>query len=184
MRVREDVSKNQSPSLRQVVGGRQRALPVVAALAVAALALLSATPAGASVPLGANGRPIASASTEQCVTSVVAKERSATFVGEMTAVPGTVRMQMRVDVLERGTGEEGFRAISYPGLGQWLRSSPGVKTYRNFNKVSDLFAPATYRAAVHYRWLGSHGRVIRTLYLRTPRCEQPAAPAVGAAARG
>jgi hypothetical protein len=58
-----------------------------------------------------------------------------------------------------------------------LRSSPGVKTYRNFSKVTDLSAPATYRALVHYRWLGAKGRVLRTLDLRTARCEQPAPPA-------
>jgi hypothetical protein len=142
---------------------------------LAAAAVTTPALAG-SVPV-VNGKPIASAGTEACVTSVVQTERSATFVGAMTAVPGTVRMQMRIEVLERGPGEESFHEIAYPGLGQWLRSSAGIKMYRNFSKVTDLSAPATYRAGVHYRWLGSKGRVLRTLYLRTPRCEQPAAPA-------
>jgi len=151
--------------------------PATAGLGALLVAAAVAAPAlGVSVPLGANGKPIASAGTEACVTSVVQTERSVTFVGEMTAVAGTVRMQMRIDVLERGPHDERFRAITYPGLGQWLRSSSGVKTYRNFSKVTDLSAPAVYRAAVHYRWLGAKGRVVRTLYLRTPRCEQPAAP--------
>lgn len=152
-------------------------LPAMAGLA-AVLVAGAATPALAgSVAPATSGKPVASAATEACVTSVVQSERSATFVGEMTAVPGTVHMQMRIDVLERGAKEEGFHAIAYPGLGQWLRSSPGVKTYRNFSKVTDLSAPAVYRAAVRYRWLGAKGRVIRTMYLRTTRCEQPASPA-------
>jgi hypothetical protein len=151
---------------------QRRAAAGAVALAAAAATAVPASAAG--VPL-VNGKPIASAGIEACVTSVVQTERSATFVGEMTAVPGTVRMQMRIDVLERGPQEERFRAISYPGLGQWLRSSPGVKTYRNFSKVTDL-SPAVYRAAIHYRWLGAKGRLLRTLYLRTARCEQPAAP--------
>jgi hypothetical protein len=167
MRVREIVKALRSRFLRPAAAG------LGATLAAAAVA----APAAAGVPVGAGGKPIAAAATEQCVTSVVAKARSATFVGEMTAVAGTVRMQMRIDVLERGAGESRFHAIAYPGLGQWLRSSAGVKTYRNFSKVTDLFAPATYRAAIHYRWLGPKGRVLRTLYLRTPRCEQPAAAA-------
>jgi hypothetical protein len=150
-----------------------------AAVAVAAGALSAGAPAAPtlafSAPLGANGKPIASAGTEECVTSVVQSQRSVTFVGTMTAVPGTVRMQMRIEVLERGFGQERFHTITYPGLGQWLRSSAGVKAFRNLSKVTDL-SPASYRGVVHYRWLGPRGRIIRTLYLRTPRCEQPAAP--------
>jgi hypothetical protein len=169
MRVRKGVKPLSSRYLRPLPAGL---IAVIAVCAPAAQAL-------AGVPTGANGRPIAGALTEQCVTSVIQTERSATFVGEMTAVPGTVRMQMRIDVLERGAGEERFRSVSYPGLGRWLRSSAGVKTYRNLSRVTNLFAPATYRAGVYYRWLGAKGHVIRTLYLRTPRCEQPAAPAHG-----
>jgi hypothetical protein len=172
MRVRRGVNALRSRFPRPAVAG------LIAALAACALA----AQALASVPLGSNGKPIAGASTEQCVTSVVQAERSATFVGEMTAVSGTVRMQMRIDVLERGQGEERFHSIAYPGLGRWLRSSTGVKTYRNFSKVTDLSAPAVYRATVYYRWLGAKGRVIRTFSLRTPRCEQPAAPAASESA--
>jgi hypothetical protein len=161
-----------------------RFLPAALAGLLAALGVgtLAAQALAVAVPVGANGKPIASATTEQCVTSVTQTERSATFGGEMTAIPGTVRMQMRIDVLERGMKEgESFHAIAYPGLGQWLRSSAGVKTFRNLSKVTNLSAPAVYRAAVHYRWLGAKGRIIRTLYLHTPRCEQPAAPAASEA---
>jgi len=136
--------------------------------------------AGAAVP-GQGPTPStkapAAATLEQCVTAVEQVERSATFVGEMTAIPGTARMQMRIDVLERGPHAAAFRAISYPGLGQWLRAAPGVRTYKNLDKVTDLSAPAVYRAAVHFRWLNAKGRLIRAMELRTGRCQQPAPPA-------
>lgn len=138
------------------------------------------TPARAST--GASSKPPASATLEGCVTAVSQLERSATFAGEMTAVPGTAHMLMRIDVLERAGGSMLFRAISYPGLGVWLRAAPGVKTYKNLDRVTDLSAPAFYRAQVLFRWMNAKGHPIKSLELRTPRCQQPAppAPAVGA----
>ena len=158
---------------------RIRTLPALLACAVA-LVLLAQGLDARSARAAAGGPPArlgASATLEQCVTSVEQSERAATFVGEMTAVPGTAHMLMRIEVLERASREAAFHAVSYPGLGIWLRAAPGVKTYKNIDNVTDLSAPAVYRAAVHFRWLGAKGRLIKALELRTPRCEQPAAPA-------
>jgi len=123
------------------------------------------------------GRPSATASLEQCATASAASERSATFVGEMTAIPGTVRMEIRIDVLERVPGEGQYRTVSASGLGVWRGSAPGVKNYTDFNTVNDLSAPAFYRGAVRFRWLNARGRPIKVEELRTPRCEQPTPPA-------
>ncbi|HMD56143.1 MAG TPA: hypothetical protein VKG82_01585 [Solirubrobacteraceae bacterium] len=131
----------------------------------------------------APGKLPASATLEQCVTAVEQGERSATFVGEMTAVAGTARMLMRIDVLERPPDEVVYHTVSYPGLGVWLRSSPGVKTYKDLDKVTDLSAPAEYRAAIRFRWLNAKGHLIKALELRTPRCDQPP-PASAPAASG
>jgi hypothetical protein len=152
-------------------GAHGATLALLCAVAAPGIALGAASPAKAP----------ASASLEQCVTAVQQPARSATFVGEMNAIPGTWRMQMRIEVLERPPQETLFHAVTYPGLGVWLRSASGVKTFKNFDKVTDLSAPAVYRAAVHFRWLGGHGRVIRTLVLRTAHCEQPAPPAMSPA---
>jgi hypothetical protein len=122
-------------------------------------------------------KPSAVASLEQCATAPAASERSATFAGEMTAVPGTARMEIRIDVLERLPGEGQYRTVSAPGLGVWRDSTPGVKNYTSFNTVNDLSAPAFYRGAVRFRWLNAKGRPIKSEELRTPRCEQPEAPA-------
>jgi hypothetical protein len=113
---------------------------------------------------------------ESCATSSVQAERAATFSGEMTAVPGTTRMLMRIDVLERSGEETAFRSVAYPGLNNWLRASAGVRTYKNLDRVTDLAAPAEYRASIRFRWLGAHGRVLKVAEERTPVCIQPVSP--------
>jgi hypothetical protein len=174
---------------RRLAAGAAALALATAAAPAAALALASGTQPAAAAGAGtdhtaAQAKPPAAALLEQCVTAVSQTERSATFTGEMTAVPGTARMQMRIEVLERPEHETVFHAVSYPGLGSWLRASPGVKTYRNLDRVTDLSAPAAYRAAIHFRWLNARGRVIKALELRTPRCEQPAAAAALAPVSG
>jgi hypothetical protein len=146
--------------------------------ALACTAALGAVPQAAGAAQAAeSSRASASATLEQCVNAAAQEERSATFVGEMNAVPGTARMQMRVELLERMPHEAFYHAVVYPGLGVWQRASQGVKTYKYFDKVTDLAAPAVYRANVHFRWLNAKGRQIKSLELRTGRCEQPAPPA-------
>jgi hypothetical protein len=137
----------------------------------------AATVAGLSTTrtgLGEPSKPIASAALQQCLTAETQDERSATFAGEITAIPGTTRMQMRIEVLERVPGESNYHTVNAPGLRVWSSSAPGVKTYKNLNMVTNLAAPAFYRAAVRFRWLGAKGKVLKIMDLRTRRCEQPA----------
>jgi hypothetical protein len=114
-----------------------------------------------------------SATVELCVTSSVQAERSATFSGEMTATPGTGRMSMRIELQERLPGEAVFHTVAAPGLGVWRSAAPTVKVYRYIKQVTDLAAPAVYRAAVRFRWLTTKGKLIRALERRTPTCVQP-----------
>jgi hypothetical protein len=139
----------------------------------------AATPSAALVGAleGTATKPDASATLEQCITAGTATERAATFAGEMNAIAGTARMEIRIDVLERLPGELSYRAVSAPGLGVWTSSSPGVKIYKSLNKVTNLAAPAFYRGAVRFRWLNAKGRVLKMLELRTRRCEQPTSEA-------
>jgi hypothetical protein len=123
-----------------------------------------------------DGVPLASATLEQCVTAVDRGERSAVFSGEMTAISGGVRMAMRIDLQVQLPGEAQFHTITLPGLGVWRSSGSGVTTYRQLRQVTDLSAPAAYRAAVSFRWLNGKGRAIKVLARRSPRCEQPAPP--------
>ncbi len=127
-----------------------------------------------------------SATLEQCVTALTQPERSATFSGEMTTMAGAARMQMRIDVEERLPGEVGFHIVKAPGLGIWRSSAAGVKAYKYLKQVTNLSAPAFYRAAVRFRWLNSKGSLITATGRRTPVCAQtaPPAPEVPPAAAG
>jgi hypothetical protein len=118
-----------------------------------------------------------SAGLDQCVTAVLQDERSATFSGEMAAIPGTVRMAMRFEVQERMPAEASFHTITAPGLGGWRASEVKVKVYKYFKQVTNLHSPASYRALVRFRWLTARGRVLRQAERLTPRCLQPAPPA-------
>jgi hypothetical protein len=161
--------------------GRRASAPLAAA--ACSLALLCAAPGGASASgqSGAEGAPQDSATLEQCVTSVAQVERSATFAGEMTALAGTVRMAMRIEVQERVPGEALYHAVSAPGLGVWRESDVKVKIYKYLKQVTNLSSPASYRALVRFRWLGARGHVIRRAERVTSRCVQPAAPPPAAA---
>ncbi len=118
----------------------------------------------------------ASASLVGCVVAANAGERSATFSGEMTAVPGTTRMAMRIELLERAPGETGFHVVIAPGVGVWRAADSGVKVYKYLKQVTNLSAPAVYRAAVVFRWLGAHGHPLKRVEHLTRFCHQPLPP--------
>ncbi len=130
------------------------------------------------VPGGAAAAGAAPKATlQQCVTDASQSERSATFAGEMTALPASTRMDIRIDVLERMPSEDSYHMVIAPGLGVWRSSAPGVKVFKYIKQITNLSAPAFYRGVVRFRWRGSHGRTIATAQLRTRRCEQLLAPA-------
>jgi hypothetical protein len=158
---------------------RARRPSLTLALVCAALAALVAATsaiAGASATqasLGEGTKPNASTTLQQCVTSATQTERSATFAGEMSAIPGTAKMEMRVDVLERTPGDLAYRTVTAPGLGVWRVAAPGVKQYTYLKQVTNLSAPAFYRGSIRFRWMSARGRLLKTAVLRTRRCEQP-----------
>src|SRR5580698_461713 len=92
----------------------------------------------------------AAATLEQCVATGEQADRSATFSGEMTAIAGTARMAMRIEVQERLPNEELFHTVSAPGLGVWRGSASGVKIYQYVKQVTNLSSPADYRALVRF----------------------------------
>jgi hypothetical protein len=114
----------------------------------------------------------ATATVEQCVTTGEQVDRTATFSGEMTAIAGTARMAMRIEVQERLPEEELFHTVSAPGLGVWRGSAPGVKIYQYVKQVTNLSSPADYRALVRFHWLNDKGYVIRRAERHTPECVQ------------
>jgi hypothetical protein len=169
--------------------GRQRRACVLGALVVAISACLSLSSlvAGAAQAQQLQSGQLGSAETgtqtgqsagvsatlEQCLTAVDAVGRSATFSGQMTAVSGTSRMTMRIDVQERATGEAFFHTLNAPGLGVWRRSASGVKIYKYLKQVTNLPAPAAFRAVVSFRWMNDQGHSIKRAERHTPICEEP-----------
>jgi hypothetical protein len=123
-----------------------------------------------------NEAPGVGVALEGCVSAGEQGERSATFMGEMTAIAGTAKMAMRIDVEERGVEQLEFHTISAPGLGVWRWADPRVKIYKYVKQVTNLSSPASYRAVVRFHWLNDSGHVIRRAALHTARCTQPAVP--------
>ena len=159
-------------------GARDRAPLLCGALLVGASLAVGAagSTAGAAPQTLGGGRPLASATLVGCVTASEQDERSATFAGEMTAIPGSAHLEVRIDLLERLPQQTQFHTVTAPGLGIWRGSAPGVKVFRDLKLVTNLSAPAFYRGALRFRWLNARGRLMRSEELRTPRCEQPAPP--------
>jgi hypothetical protein len=121
-----------------------------------------------------SGTGVDSAALVQCQTATASAERSATFAGEMSMIPGAAKMSMRIELLERTEGETGYHPVLAPGVGVWRTADPGVKTYKRLEQVTNLTAPADYRALITFRWIGPHGRMIRRDEQRSPRCVQSA----------
>ncbi len=153
-------------------------IAVLAWFATAPRALSAPTGAGTAVvapkppPGAASPKPPATATLEECTTAPEQAERTATFSGEMSWIPGTAKMQMRIDVLERAPAEASFHAVTAAGLGVWRTAAQGVKSYRYLKQVTNLAAPAYYRGAVRFRWLNAKGKLVKALELRTARCLQ------------
>ena len=174
-------------------GARRRAFALGCALVLVSALAFGAADAGAETPAARTAEPLAGAAAsgstsggpsgpgssgptatlEQCVTSLTQAERSATFLGEMTAIPGTGRMSMRIELQERPQAQSAFHTVAAPGLGVWRAAAPGVKVYRYIKQVTNLSAPAVYRAAVRFRWLNARGKLIRAVERRTSTCTQP-----------
>jgi hypothetical protein len=138
------------------------------AVSTAALLALPGTGTGTTAP-----NPTLSAGVEQCVTAPTQAGRSVTFTGQMETVAGAHRMAIEIVVQEHTLEEEGFHRLTTAGLGSWQRSEAGVKIYKVRQAVTDLPAPAVFRAIVRYRWMNEKGEIIRHDERRTPLCKQP-----------
>src|SRR3954447_16057765 len=109
---------------------------------------------------------------ESCHAGDAPLERFAIFSAQMAAVPGTAKMQLRFDLLQR-LDDSSFRRVKAPGLAVWRSSLPGVDIFRYRKQVANLAAPASYRAVVRFRWVDKTGDVIEQLTRRTKTCKQP-----------
>ena len=164
------------PSLRGLALGLLALAACLAPLGIAQARAVLGGVHGRASESTLGGRGTVSAGLDRCVTAVPQAERSATFSGEMTAIPGAARMAMRIEVQERMPAEAAFHTITAPGLGVWRASEVKVKAYKYYKQVTNLYSPAFYRALVRFRWLTARGHVVRQVERLTPRCLQPAPP--------
>jgi hypothetical protein len=117
--------------------------------------------------------PLASATLDDCVTAAAPLSRYATFTGQMSAIEGSARMALRLDLYVHAIGRRGWDHVQAPGLGRWVHPEPGVDIYRSRKQVMNLSSPAAYRAVVRFAWLDSDGSVILRQTRRTQPCHQP-----------
>jgi hypothetical protein len=158
-------------TVRRVLASSTCALALAGALCTGAHGDDSSTP---PVPSPATPTPgTVSTAVEQCLTSSLQAARSVTFTGEMTAIPGSARMSMRIDLEERAPGEAEFHIVN-AGLGMWRPSDAKVKVYKYLKQVGNLSAPGSYRGLVRFRWMNAKGHVIKRAERPTAHCVQPA----------
>jgi hypothetical protein len=166
----------------------QRLAPAALALGLVCLAAVpaatgAATPAAVTASAAATGGDastptstspaLVTATLEQCLTASDQTQRSATFYGQIETIPGAARMAIQIDVQEHAPGDSAFHTLAAPGLDVWQHSETGVKIYKDVRQVTDLSAPALYRALVQFRWLDEKGHVIKSTTRRTETCRQP-----------
>ncbi len=143
-------------------------------LAAAAAALTLPAGAGAAAP-SAVLPP--TASVEACHAAPALADRYATFAAQMTAIPGTTQMSIRLQLQERTPGDPIFRVVTgVPGFGVWKSSAPGVGIFGYSQEVTSLTAPAAFRVAANYRWFGPHHKVIKRAERTTTACNPTSAP--------
>ena len=146
----------------------KRITPILAA--AAALGAASATAAANPATAGPSNARLALLS---CTTGLSSGERTAVYEGRMRRVAGTRKMQMRFALQWRQPDAKRWTAIKAPGLGTWVSSDLGVKSYTFTKRIENLAAPASYRVVVRFRWLDARGRSIETDQLVSKPCREP-----------
>ena len=123
--------------------------------------------------------PRASLKSPLCVTAMDPVSRAISITAVMRPMTGTVKMQLRFELLRRAATGRPFTRIRGGDLNTWVNpTDPTLGQHRNdkwnlIKQVVDLKAPATYRFRVTYRWLGTRGRVLGTATRSGPTCFQP-----------
>jgi hypothetical protein len=133
------------------------------------LALCAASLAVLAPAAGAKPAAPASVSLEDCRS---ADPELAIFYGSMKAVPGTTRMSMRFELLERMGGGR-FVKVDAPGLGVWHRSRAGARRFGYRQKLDNLDRTASYRTVVRYRWFDAGGERLLSATRASAVCGPP-----------
>lgn len=148
-------------------------------------ACLASTAAGtATTRTGVSATRGRASATQTTGASTTQAGGSATFAAQMTALPGAYELEMRFEILERQPGQAAFHrppGPGTPGLGSWRVSGPHVAVLKDFDEVTNLAAPALYKARIRFRWLDSEGHPFHWAERETEPCRQLASAAQTAA---
>jgi hypothetical protein len=134
--------------------------------------LLAATGSALARAQDVGSRPPLRARLAECSSGQSPAARYAVFAASMPAVPGSMRMGIRFDLLQRAPGGA-FAPVAVPRWGVWERSRPGVPGFLYSKRIDALAAPAAYRALVRFRWYGPNGATVRRARRLTAICRQP-----------
>lgn len=152
-----------------------RLLRLCIGVAAAAAAVSGAATAAGATPATP---PRAQLTRFSCQRALDPGNRSLGIRAVMRPLAGTMRMEIRFDLLQRVAG--GTPTTVHGGdLGVWVTPSdstlgqvPG-DVWRLDKSVIDLPAPATYRFRVEFRWIGASGHVLGSAVRISHRCRQP-----------
>jgi len=145
-------------------------MPLRAAILALLVLALAAPAAGAAVP-----RWAAKAVLADCerATAGDTAARAAVFEGQMRAVRGAARMQMRFTLQARTPDMSRWASVAAPGFGTWVSSQSGTSRYVYTKRVEGLLAPASYRVQLRFRWLSASGRRLASARRNSAACRQP-----------
>ena len=138
----------------------------------ALLIALAALPAAAAPAAAESPVPAVKARAAGCHSALDTLERRARFTGDMRALPGAARLQIRFVLQARTADEPRWSRVEAPGFGTWNTAEPGVGRYVYTKTVENLLAPAAYRARVHFRWRSASGRTLLRVRRTTRVCRQ------------
>jgi hypothetical protein len=134
------------------------------------LATLALAPALAA-PAAAHAATPATVHLGKCRTGANADQRVATYRARMKAIPGSVRMAMRFELVEHRSGHQPEQ-IRDKKLNAWHRSHKGVVKYSYAQTIRQLSPGGSYRARVRFRWYDADGNVIKQARRASAACEQ------------
>jgi hypothetical protein len=109
-----------------------------------------------------------------CHHALAPARRSVAATAVVHPITGSDKVAVRFRLLRRIAGQT-FTPVRGAGLNTWLtRSLAGTaNSWRLIHTVSDLYAPAAYRFAVGFRWIGSGGRILASTVRSGRICHQP-----------
>lgn len=156
---------------------RARHIAIAGLLAGVVLAALVAGAGGA----GAAGAEPARAALAQfsCQRALEPSGRSVAVQAVMRPLSGTRRLAVRFQLQERIDDAATPTTVRGGDLGSWLSPSDPTlgqhsgDVWRLNKPVIDLYAPASYRFRVTFRWTGAGGRVLGSTVRTTRWCHQP-----------